>query len=47
MVGSATGEMLVPVIIGVWTAAAPKGFIFGLASTTALFSAAGLGLILQ
>ena len=45
MVGSATGEMVVPLVVGLATAAWPPGFVVVVAAATAAFSAAAAVLV--
>ena len=47
MVGAAIGEMLVPLAIGVWTAAWAPGFVVGIAITTGTFIMLSGALVFQ
>lgn len=47
MVGSATGEMLVPLIVGVWTAFWTPGFVVGIFTTTLGFCTLAWWMIIQ
>ena len=45
MVGAAAGEMVVPLLVGLWTASWPPGFVFSVGAATLVFSIAAAALL--